>query len=295
MYENYFNFKLKPFELVPNPDFLYLSASHRKAMTYLTYGMQERTGFMLLTGEVGAGKTTLIRYFIRGLGRTVTLSSIFNTKVNAEQLIAMINEEFGIESASRDKVVLMKHLYKFLIAEYGKGQQPFLIIDEAQNCSTELLEEVRMLSNLETDNAKLLQILLVGQPELAKMLSLEELRQLRQRISVVCHLNALSRSEIGDYIAHRLGVAGNQEALTFMPDALDAIYVFSGGIPRLVNIVCSFVLLTAFTERVKTVNKGMVEDIIEGIGTPDYNRGKDGLAEQRAESVKEKPVQISNA
>jgi general secretion pathway protein A len=295
MYENYFNFKLKPFELVPNPDFFYLSASHRKAMTYLTFGMQERTGFMLLTGEVGAGKTTLVRYFIRGLGRTVTLSNVFNTKVNAEQLIAMINADFGIENASRDKVELTKHLNKFLIAEYEKGQQPLLIIDEAQNCSAELLEEVRLLSNLETDNAKLLQILLVGQPELAKMLSMDELRQLRQRISIVCHLNALGRPEIGDYIAHRLGVAGNREALTFMPEALDAIYAYSGGIPRLVNIVCSFILLTAFTERVKTVNKSMVEDIVEGIGTPDYNRDKDVSADQRTESVREKPVQISNS
>jgi general secretion pathway protein A len=278
MYEHYFNFTIKPFELVPNPDFLYLSKSHQKAITYLTYGVKERTGFMLLTGEVGAGKTTLIRYFIRGLDSNVVLSKVFNTKVKAEQLIAMINEDFGIENRSRDKVQLVKQLYDFLIEEYSKGHQPLLIIDEAQNLSPELLEEVRMLSNLETDNAKLLQILMVGQPELGRTLARDELRQVRQRISIVCHLYALSRQETEDYIVHRLTVAGNRNALKFAPEALDAIYAYSGGIPRLVNIACSFLLLTAFTEGIKDVDKGMVNDIVESLETqPDRSQNSAGL------------------
>jgi general secretion pathway protein A len=282
MYEHYFNFTVKPFELVPNPDFLYLSRSHQKAITYLTYGVKERTGFMLLTGEVGAGKTTLIRYFIRGLDSSVVLSKVFNTKVKAEQLIAMINEDFGIENTSRDKVQLVKQLYDFLIEEYGKGRQPLLIIDEAQNLSPELLEEVRMLSNLETDKAKLLQILMVGQPELGRTLARDELRQVRQRISIVCHLYALSRREMEDYIIHRLTVAGNRNALKFAPEALDAIYAYSGGIPRLVNIVCSFLLLTAFTEGRKEADKEMVEDIVESLETqPDGHLSTAGMEEKQ--------------
>lgn len=285
MYEDYFKFKLKPFELVPNPDFLYLSTSHRKAMTYLTYGVQERSGFLLLTGEVGAGKTTLIRYFIRSLGSNVALSKVFNTKVNAEQLIAMINEDFGIKNTSRDKVRLIKQLYDFLIEEHGKGHHALLIIDEAQNLSADLLEEIRMLSNLETDNAKLLQILLVGQPELAAMLSLEELRQLRQRISIACHLYALTRQEMEDYIAHRLTVAGNQNALTFTAEALDGVYSYSGGIPRLVNIACSFLLLTAFTEGVSNVDGKMVSDIVESIEPRRRSGPGDGGQQGTSEST----------
>ena len=285
MYEHYFNFTVKPFELVPNPDFLYLSKAHQKALTYLTYGVKERTGFMLLTGEVGAGKTTLIRYFIRGLDSNVVLSKVFNTKVKAEQLLSMINEDFGIENTSRDKVQLVKQLYDFLIEEYSKGHQPLLIIDEAQNLSPELLEEVRMLSNLETDKAKLLQILMVGQPELGRTLARDELRQVRQRISIECHLYSLNRQEMEDYIIHRLTVAGNRNALKFTPDALDTIFSYSGGIPRLVNIACSFLLLTAFTEGIKHVDRDMVNDIVEGLETPPDSHEDNSRIDERKQAM----------
>lgn len=275
MYERYFNFTVKPFELVPNPDFLYLSKSHRKAITYLAYGVKERTGFMLLTGEVGAGKTTLIRHFIKSLDSTVPLSKVFNTKVNAEQLLAMINDDFGIESTGRDKVQLVKQLNDFLIEEYGKGRQALLIIDEAQNLSPEVLEEVRMLSNLETDNTKLLQILLVGQPELGKMLSATGLRQLRQRISIVCHLQTLNRKEMVDYIFHRLNLAGNRDALTFTEQAFDAIYAYSAGIPRLVNVIGNLLLLTAFTEGISEVDHQMVNEIVESLEPRSYYQPAD--------------------
>jgi len=281
MYEHYFNFSVKPFELVPNPDFLYLSKAHQKAITYLTYGVKERTAFMLLTGEVGSGKTTLIRYLIRGLDSNVVLSKVFNTKVQAELLLAMINEDFGLETTSRDKVQLVNQLYDFLIKEYSKGHQPLLIIDEAQNLSPELLEEVRMLSNLETDKTKLLQILLVGQPELGQTLARDELRQVRQRISIVCHLYALSREEMEDYILHRLTVAGNRNALRFSPEALDTIFSYSHGIPRLVNICCNFLLLTAFTEGIQEVDKKMVDDIVEGLDTPTSQQSSEKLVNKQ--------------
>jgi len=281
MYESYFKFRIKPFELVPNPDFLFLSKSHQKAITYLTYGLKDRAGFMLLTGEVGAGKTTLIRYFIRNLDNNIPLSKVFNTTVNAVQLLSMINEDFGLDSGSRDKVKLVKQLYDFLIEEYSRGRQALLIIDEAQNLTPELLEEVRMLSNLETDDSKLLQILLVGQPELGKTLSAPHLRQLRQRISIVCHLNTLNRQEMIDYIFHRLTVAGNKDAIKFTEQAFDAIFAYSGGIPRLVNIICNMLLLTAFTEGQTEANHEMVKEIAEGLVPPSYHQAVDSAVERK--------------
>jgi putative secretion ATPase (PEP-CTERM system associated) len=268
MYERYFNFRVKPFDLVPNPDFLFLSRTHQKVVTYLTYGLRERMGFMMLTGEVGSGKTTLIRYFIRDLDPSIPLAKVFNTKVSAEQLLAMINDDFGLGSRSRDKVKLIKQLYDFLIEEYSRGHQALLIIDEAQNLTPDLLEEIRMLSNLETNDTKLLQILMVGQPELGQMLSLPQLRQLRQRIGIVCHLYALSRKEMAEYISHRLAVAGNRGALTFTDEAYEVLYEKSGGIPRLINVICNLLLVTAYTEGVTEANREMVNDIVQGLEPP---------------------------
>ncbi|VAX34744.1 FIG022606: AAA ATPase, partial [hydrothermal vent metagenome] len=210
MYEAFYNLKVKPFELVPSPDFLFLSRSHRKALTYLKYGITEKVGFMLLTGEVGSGKTTLIRNLVKGLDSNIVLSKIFNTKVSSEQLISLINEDFGLDVNGKDKISLLRELNDFLIEQYAKKHNPILVIDEAQNLTPELLEEVRMLSNLETDDAKLLQIVLVGQPELKKVLARPELRQLRQRISISCHIYPITRAETEEYIFHRLEVAGNR-------------------------------------------------------------------------------------
>ena len=262
MYEHFFGLKRKPFELVPNPDFLYMGVAHQKALTYLNYAVQEKMGFLLLTGEVGSGKTTLIRDFVNKLEQRATLAKVFNTKVNFEQLIAMINDDFGLDPAGKDKVTLLKDLYRFLVDEHGKGRTPLLIIDEAQNLTAEVLEEVRMLSNLETPETKLLQIILAGQPELAATLSLPELRQLRQRISIVCQLAPLTRQESEAYVFHRLAIAGNRDAVQITTDAMDGIYSYSNGIPRLLNIISNFLLLTAFTEGTKAIDQQMVNDIV---------------------------------
>ncbi len=300
MYERFFDLKRKPFELVPNPDFLFLGATHKKAMTYLNYVVQEKTGFMLLTGEVGSGKTTLLRDFINRLDHRATLAKVFNTKVNFEQLLAMINDDFGLDSAGKNKVTLLKELNQFLVEEHGKGRSPILIIDEAQNLTSTVLEEVRLLSNLETQDAKMLQIILVGQPELAQMLSLAELRQLRQRVSIVCHLYPLTRRECEEYIHHRLTVAGNGDAVQFSPEAMDLIYSFSTGIPRLVNILCNFLLLTAFAEETKTINQEMVADIVTEIqgetrdsSKDDTNAGKQALLNARGTSPAEVDRSVS--
>jgi putative secretion ATPase (PEP-CTERM system associated) len=262
MYEKFFELEKKPFELVPNPEFLFLSKSHKKAIVYLDYGLKEHAGFILVTGEVGSGKTTIVRNLLKNLDDTVTLSKVFNTKVTSEQLIAMVNDDFGLDTAHKDKITLLRELTDFLIDQHAAGRWPTLIIDEAQNLSGELLEEVRMLSNLETDTSKLLQIILVGQPELRKTLAQPELRQLRQRISISCHLMPLSRQETEDYIFHRLEIAGNRNAVSFDEGSIDIIYSFSRGIPRLVNIICDFLMLSAFAEETRRMTRELVQEVI---------------------------------
>ena len=270
MYCSFFNLTRKPFDLIPNPEFMFLSKTHRKAITYLDYGIRERVGFVLLTGEVGSGKTTIIRELISKHLDRVVLAKVFNTSVNSEQLLSMINDDFGLPVRGKDKIELLRDLNHFLVDQYGAGNQPLLIIDEAQNLPLETLEEVRMLSNLETSDSKLLQIILVGQPELRTLLAKPELRQLRQRISIQCVLKPLNRQEVEEYILHRMEVAGNRGALSFAPEVLDLIFVYCCGIPRLVNIVCDFLLLAAFAEEVQDVNEEMIRDVIGDLDFDNY-------------------------
>ena len=262
MYESFFTLHTKPFDLLPNPEFLFRSKTHKRALTFLDYGIRERAGFILLTGEIGSGKTTIIRDLIKKQPDSVVLSKIFNTQVEFDQLIAMVNEDFNLPVQGKDKIALLRDLNNFLIEQYANGNKPTLIIDEAQNLTPKILEEIRMLSNLETDNAKLMQIILVGQPELRKTLSMPELLQLRQRISINCHIQPLSRLEVDEYILHRLHVAGNREAVSFSGQAIDIIYTYSRGIPRLINIICEFLLLSAFAEETRVISEEIVRDVV---------------------------------
>ncbi len=264
MYESYFGLTAKPFELVPNPRFLFNSRSHKKAISYLRYGLQERAGFILLTGEVGSGKTTIVRDLINNLDADMVLAMVYNTRATARQMLAMINEDFGLEvgGKDKDKVALLRDLNDHLVALHAQRKRPVIIIDEAQNLSPAVLEEIRLLSNLEAENCKLVQIILVGQPELQKVITRPELRQLRQRISVHCHLEPLSREETEAYVYHRLAMAGNRNALRWQEGVFDTLYGYSAGIPRLINVFCDFVLLAAFVEEIRDISLEMLEEVI---------------------------------
>ena len=295
MYEKHFSFKYKPFELVPNPDFLYLSNSHKKAITYLDYGVKEKIGFILLTGEIGSGKTTIVRNLLKNLDGKVKLSKVNNTKVSSEQLISIINEDFGLDVRGKAKTTLLSDLNEFLIKQYAEGFQPILLIDEAQNLTSELLEEIRLLSNLETDRAKLLQMILVGQPELKKTLMNPSLTQLRQRININYHLTALAREETAEYIGHRLTIAGNPDAIKFHGDMLDIIYQFSKGIPRLINILCDFALLTTFVEGESEVSINTVKEIVKELKDNNYwNESKETITDTAHKNTDAEPLELTN-
>ncbi len=262
MYLSYFSLHQKPFELLPNPDFLFLSDVHKKALTFLQYGLIEHTGFILFTGEVGTGKTTTIRRLLSKVSSDLTVATIFNTQVDSAQLLRMINDDFGLVSTSNDKAVLLRDLNEFLIDQYAVGKRCVLIIDEAQNLGLEQLEEIRLLSNLETAHAKLLQIILVGQPELRDKLGSAELIQLRQRILVHCHLSPLSTESLTAYIYHRLEQSGNRNALEWQDGTFERIHAVTHGVPRLINILCDYILLDAFTKNLRALSCENLEAIL---------------------------------
>jgi general secretion pathway protein A len=246
MYKDFFGFKERPFNLVPDPIYLFLSKSHEEAMAHLTYAMIQGDGFVEITGEVGTGKTTLCRAFLEDLDKNTKAAYIFNPKLNSIQLIKAINDEFGISSKADNTKDLIDTFNSFLIENKAKGKKILLIIDEAQNLTNEVMEQLRLLSNLETTKHKLLQIILVGQTELREKLNSHALRQLAQRITLSCQLIPLSYKEVRKYIQHRINIASRKPRIKLTRVAYWAIYRYSGGIPRLINIVCDRALLTAF-------------------------------------------------
>ena len=248
MYEQYFGLYESPFSMTPDPRFLFFSGRHQEAFGHLLFGIKERKGFIQITGEVGTGKTTLCRALLEALDPGYRTALIFNPSMSAPQLLQAIVEEFGLRSETVDKVSLLEVLNRFLLRQVDSSQDAVLVIDEAQNLSPELMEQVRMLSNLETDRQKLLQIVLMGQPELREILDERELRQLRQRITVRYHLTPLDYPETEMYISHRLRVAGANGRPTFSRGALRRIYRYSGGVPRLINAVCDKALLCGYVE-----------------------------------------------
>lgn len=258
MYLEYYGLAEPPFNLTPNPRFLFYSAKHREAFNHLLYGIRERKGFVQLTGEVGAGKTTLCRALLEQLGDNYSTALILNPVLDADQLIKAVAMEFGLQVKGMDRLEIMVVLNQFLLDQVQKQREVVLIVDEAQDLTPELLEQVRLLSNLETDDRKLLQIVLMGQPELRARLNEHRLRQLRQRIMVRYHLRPLRFNEIGQYVHHRLQVAGSKGGPYFTWPALWRIHRYSQGLPRLVNALCDKCLLAGYVSQSDKIDYRMV-------------------------------------
>jgi general secretion pathway protein A len=246
VYDQFYGFREPPFSITPDPRFLFFSDQHREAFNHILFGIQERKGFIQITGEVGAGKTTVCRAILERLGPAYRTALILNPSLTSAQLLRAILDELGVKPKKTDKATCLKTLNEYLLAQAAEGKDVVLIVDEAQDLETEILEQIRLLSNLETDQRKLLQIVLIGQPELREKLDRKELRQLRQRITVRYHLAPLNREETEYYLAHRLQVAGGDGLPTFSRWALRAIYNYSHGVPRLINAVCDKTLLCGF-------------------------------------------------
>jgi len=283
MYKNFFGFNERPFKLVPNPAYLFLSRSHEEALAHLTYAVIQGEGFMEITGEVGTGKTTLCRAFLEHLDDDTKTAYIFNPNLNSIELLKAINDEFDIPSDADNAKDLIDTLNNFLIKQKNQGKHTILLIDEAQNLTNEVLELLRLLSNLETAKHKLLYIILVGQPELKEKLNSHELRQLRQRISLSCRLIPLSLNDVRNYIQHRIHVASEKPGIRFADAAYRSIYNYSKGIPRLINIVCDRALLTAFGLDQKEITQKIVRASIEeltdrnGINKNSFKKRKNAI------------------
>ncbi len=263
MYNKFYDFTEKPFNVTPDTKFYFPSPKHQEALNSLIYAVDERKGFVVITGEIGAGKTTVSRNLLNKLNLNTKVAVITNTNLSPKELIGEILEELEVEYKNGNKQKLLSYLNHYLIKQLAAGINVVLIIDEAQNLSNKVMEEVRMLSNLETEKDKLIQIILMGQPELRLKLNNPKLEQFRQRIAVYYHLNSLNQEETRGYILHRLSlVNSNGYKDIFSPEAIDSIYTNSRGIPRLINLFCDSALLSGFTYDTKVITDKIIQEVI---------------------------------
>jgi len=267
MYERFYHLRERPFALSPDPEYLYPSRVHQDALDYLRYGVESQAGFMVITGEIGSGKTTLLQAVLRTLDGDTTVGRVVNTMLEPRELLETILIDFGIDPGARSKPLLLRDLSQYLVDQRLAGRNVLLVIDEAQNLSLASLEELRMLSNLETERSKLLQIVLVGQPELRDKLASPALEQLRQRITISYHLPPLDAEETGHYINHRLRRAALGTPLEFPRAATDLIHARSRGVPRIINVICDAALVFGYAEDRRTFDEATIGEVIDELET----------------------------
>jgi general secretion pathway protein A len=263
MYCQFYGLKERPFNVTSDPAFFFSSKKHKEAISHLIYGVSQRKGIIVLTGEIGTGKTTICRFFLNHIGKNVKTAFILNPSFSENQLLESIVKDFGISFKSKSKLDLVWELNNFLLRESNAGNNLVLIVDEAQNLNPGLLEQIRLLSNLETEKDKLLQVILVGQPELNNRINLHDLRQLRQRIMVRYHIGPLDKDELQSYINHRLGIAGSKGKIEFSNESIDLINRFSSGTPRLINMICDRALLAGFVAETYHIDSNIIKRCLE--------------------------------
>jgi len=265
MYESFYGFKEKPFDLHPDPDYLYLSRGHETTYVHLGYAITENKGFSVLTGEIGSGKTTLINYLLNKIGEDIKVALVNNTNISPSEFLRMICQEFELNPKTNDKSELIDIFSRFLIDQFAAGERVVLIIDEAQNLTNDTMEEIRMLSNIETQKHHLIQIILVGQPELKLKLKQRNLKQTAQRITVNCHLKGLEKGEVNEYITHRLEVGGGDRLDIFDNKTIEKIALYSRGIPRLINILCDSALVYGYADGLKKIDAHILDIVYEEV------------------------------
>ena len=274
MYLDYFGFQEFPFSLTPDASYLYMSPSHSQALAYMEYAIMNRDGFLVITGEPGLGKTTLVKKLLDDLDKDIIVAKIFQTHLDEVELLQAILVEFGINPFQEKKVELLNMLNHFLIDSYTQGKHILLIIDDAQNLNKRTLEELTMLSGVETQKEKILHIILVGQPELNIIIEDPDMEQLSQRIGLRYHLRALTEAETKEYVIHRLKIAGSTGKRLFIDEIFQTIYEYSGGVPRLINTVCNTALTVAYAEEKKSVNKKGFNTAIDELQWDTYSESQ---------------------
>lgn len=265
MYETFYGLKEKPFSIQPDPDFLFFSWRHTLAFTMMEYGIQSRAGFSVISGDIGCGKTTLIRHLLNSLGKNLTVGLVYNTHQDIADLLEWIMLSFGLPYDGMSTVARYDAFQRFLIAEYGQGRRVVLIVDEAQNLSAGALESLRMLSNINADKDQLLQVILVGQPQLKDLLRRPELQQFAQRVSVDYFIPPLEASDVKSYVEHRLRVAGRDEPL-FTDAALARVAEATRGVPRSINVLCDMAMVYGFSGETPQIDVDIVNDVIKDRG-----------------------------
>ena len=262
MYRKFYGLKEKPFEITPDPRFLYLSENHREALAHLTYAVREKKGFTVITGEVGTGKTTIIQTLLSRLNGNTRTAYLFNPQLDSTDFLEYICEDLGLSGQRKSKGEYLTQLHHFLMACYSRNENVVLIIDEAQGLDQKVLEEVRLLTNLETPKSKLLQVILMGQPELNNILNRPQCRQLKQRVGLRYNIQPLKKEETKEYIEQRLRIAGAMGPNYFSPKAMNEVYKYSKGIPRLINIVCDNALLLGYATDQKVIGPSVIREVI---------------------------------